>query len=654
MNFRSAPPHARRATLARRGLAACSIAIGLAAAAPGAASADLGAWKFQTAPTLQPMKVQILTSHKGTAPGDIFIAPFKDFAVMSPLVGQPGPLILDNQGRPIWSHPVPSTQEALDFQTQTLNGKPVLSWWQGPLILPPATPAGVPVAGQGAFYIYDQHYKPIAKITGQNGWTADPHEFLITSKGTAIFPVVKQVTANLSAFKNGSATGTYEDNGVQEVDLKTRKLVFQWDFAGHIPLTESQVGIPPVPGAVWDPYHINSVDDDGFGHLLISARDSWSVYKISQKTGNLIWTLGGNRSTFKPGPNADFSFQHDARFVSNNEISMFDDSCCNLPIGKPSRFARGLVLKLDTTARTSTVVSSYTHNPGLDVATQGSMQTLSTGNVFMGWGQQPLYSEYTSSGKLLYDARLPDANESYRTLRYLWTGKPLTKPSVVVHRTAGKVTLYTSWNGATDVLRYEVLAGSGKKRLTKVKTVARRGFETTIRFKSGRAKFEVKALGAKAKVLGTSALVKPTKPAAASAASGTSIGTHKLSNLGTVLVNSSGHTLYVFGKDAKNKSNCSGSCAGTWKPVIASGKLSAKSGVTSRLLGTIKRSDGKTQVVYNHHPLYTYVKDKKAGDKHGEGANQFGAHWYVLNTKGNTVKPKSGGVGNCNPLCTGY
>jgi hypothetical protein len=512
MNFRSAPARPRLARSARRGLAACSLAIGLAATAPAVASADLGAWKFQTAPTVQPMKVQVLTSNPGMAPGDIFTAPFHNFAVSTPLTGQPGTLILDSKGNPIWFRSVPAGQEALDFKTQTLNGKPVLTWWQGPLNLPPKSPAGVPVIGQGAFFVYDQHYKLITKIRGQNGWTADPHELLLTPQGTAIFPAVKEVTADLTKF-HGSATGRFEDNAIQEVDLKTGKLVFSWDMGAHVPLSQAQVAVPPL--GVWDPYHINSIDEDTTGgHLLVSARNTWGVYEISHKSGDVIWQVGGTGETIKPGANADFSWQHDAKFLPNNQISLFDDSCCNVPFGKPTRFARGLVLKIDSTAKTAAYVTSYTHNPGLDVSTQGNMQTLPNGNVFVGWGQQPVFSEYSAKGKLLYDVSMPSANESYRTVRQAWVGKPRNRPSVIVHRVGRRVTLYVSWNGATDVTRWKVLGGPSKSKLKTIKTAGRRGFETTIRFKSTRLKFEVKALSAKRKVLGTSALVKPTKPPA--------------------------------------------------------------------------------------------------------------------------------------------
>jgi len=632
---------------------ACGVALGLLAVLPGGADADLGAWRFQTAPRLQPPQVQVLTSRKGTASGLVFLDPFKDFAVTTPQVGQSGALILDNAGDPVWFRPAPSGQDIVDFQTQTYQGRPVLTWWQGGLIVPPATPAGVPEPG-AAFYVYSQHYRQLKKITAQNGFIADPHELILTRQGTAIFPAVKDVSADLSAY-GGSATGEYEDNAIQEVDLRTGRLVFQWDMASHIPLSQAEVTAPPVPGVVWDPYHINSIDLDSSGHLLVSARDTWGLYEISHATGTVIWQLGGKNSTFTLGPGADFSWQHDARFLTGDEISMFDDSCCNLPAGKPTRFARGLVLRLDVSTHTASVVRSYTHDPGLDVPTQGDMQTLPNGNVFIGWGQQPLYSEYTPAGRLLYDARLPDADESYRTLRLPWVGKPLTRPSIAVRRAGARTTVYASWNGATQVAAWEVLAGPGRHALARVRVLARHGFETAIHLKSRRGVFAVEALGARGRVLGTSAVVKATAPTA-SAASATSIGTHK-TKLGAVLATSSGHVLYLFAKDAKNRSVCSGACASVWKPVIAHGRVSAapKSGVVEKLLGTIRRSDGTTQVVYDGHPLYTNVADTAAGDMHGEGANEFGGRWYAVNAKGASVKPKkSGGVPVCNPLCGGY
>jgi predicted lipoprotein with Yx(FWY)xxD motif len=132
----------------------------------------------------------------------------------------------------------------------------------------------------------------------------------------------------------------------------------------------------------------------------------------------------------------------------------------------------------------------------------------------------------------------------------------------------------------------------------------------------------------------------------ASAAGGTSVGTHNTKR-GKVLASVHGYSLYMFQKDKKGngKSTCYGQCAKIWPPLLTSGKPSAMrgSGLNPKLLGTIRRTDGKREVTYNGWPLYLYLPDRKPGDIHGEGANQFGAPWYLLNTGGNVVKQKSGG-----------
>jgi len=112
----------------------------------------------------------------------------------------------------------------------------------------------------------------------------------------------------------------------------------------------------------------------------------------------------------------------------------------------------------------------------------------------------------------------------------------------------------------------------------------------------------------------------------------------KSTSLGAVLVNTSGRTLYVFAADRNGKSACSGVCTTYWPPVIAKGKPSAGAGIRSALLGTTKRADGKLQVTYNHHPLYTFALDRKAGDTKGQGQSDFGGSWWVVSAKGSAVK----------------
>jgi predicted lipoprotein with Yx(FWY)xxD motif len=125
----------------------------------------------------------------------------------------------------------------------------------------------------------------------------------------------------------------------------------------------------------------------------------------------------------------------------------------------------------------------------------------------------------------------------------------------------------------------------------------------------------------------------PKTPRGASA----TIGLANAQGLGSILVDSQGHTVYMFKKDTGPTSRCSGECAVDWPPVTTKGKPKVGSGVTANEVGTTSRSDGKTQVTYNGHPLYLFAGDSSAGDTNGQGISAFGARWYVLSPAGNQV-----------------
>ena len=129
------------------------------------------------------------------------------------------------------------------------------------------------------------------------------------------------------------------------------------------------------------------------------------------------------------------------------------------------------------------------------------------------------------------------------------------------------------------------------------------------------------------------------------AAGSSTIGVSNIGGLGSVLVDSQGRTVYLFEKDTGPESTCFGACATEWPPVTTSGKPSAGSGVTASMLGTTKRSDGKTQVTYNGHPLYLFEADQKPGDATGQNVDAFGAKWYVLSSAGDKVTAKGSGGG---------
>jgi predicted lipoprotein with Yx(FWY)xxD motif len=162
--------------------------------------------------------------------------------------------------------------------------------------------------------------------------------------------------------------------------------------------------------------------------------------------------------------------------------------------------------------------------------------------------------------------------------------------------------------------------------------------------------YRPKAVPAALALAGIAALVAATLvallPASSGAAqtAGAAVSTGKTS-LGTILVNSSGRTLYLFGKDRNGKSACAGQCAAFWPPLITKGKPRAMGGAKASLLGTTKRADGRTQVTYNHHPLYMFAKDTKAGQTNGENVTAFGGTWDAVSTAGNKVVKHSSSTG---------
>jgi predicted lipoprotein with Yx(FWY)xxD motif len=158
------------------------------------------------------------------------------------------------------------------------------------------------------------------------------------------------------------------------------------------------------------------------------------------------------------------------------------------------------------------------------------------------------------------------------------------------------------------------------------------------------AAIPVTALGLAAAASGAAASsATEGAPATARVASGSTVEV-RATRLGKILVNSQGHTLYLFKKDSRGKSSCTGACAKFWPPLRASGKPTAGRGVSASKLGTIKRSDGKPQVTYNGHPLYTFQQDTRAGQTNGQGLTAFGASWFTLSPAGSQISGHAAGV----------
>jgi Arylsulfotransferase (ASST) len=446
---------------------------------------DKGVDHFASRPDLKPPGVAIDISKEGASEGDVFVAPKRGKT-------QQGPMIVDSTGQLVWFDPLPGSEQAFDFRAQEYQGKPVLTWWQGRVAI---------YRGNGTGRIVDTSYKPVATVRAANGYKLDAHEFQLTPRGTALVVAYYPVPWDLSD-QGGRSDGLVEDNVVQEIDVATGQPLFEWHALGSIPFEESIRKAPKKKGQIHDPFHLNSVALDSDGNFIVSARHTSTVYKIDRATGDILWRLGGKESTFKQDEDAEFALQHDARPGPDGTLTLFDNVAEDLPAR--GRSSHGLVLRLDEADKTATTVRRYEHPEKILSTTQGSVQTLPDGHVFIGWGgMQPYFTEYDADGNALWDGRFTAPPvESYRAYRMPWSADAPGKPAVAATSKGGHTTVAVSWNGATEVASWRVTADGGTPR-----TADRTGFETKIRLPGAARSVKVDALDGSGTVLGRSGAV---------------------------------------------------------------------------------------------------------------------------------------------------
>jgi hypothetical protein len=382
------------------------------------------------------------------------------------------------------------------MQVQQYQGKPVLTWWQGRIL-----EVGF---GQGEIEIYNTSYQHVATVKAGNGYHADLHEIHLTPQGTAWSDSFDPIEMNLSS-SGGQSNGALSDSIIQEIDIKTGLVMWEWHALGHIPLSESNNPAPKY-SYPWDYVHINSISPGPNGDVLLSSRNTWTLYDVDIASGQVRWRLGGSHSSFKQGSGTRFYWQHDAEWQPDGLISVFDNGS-DPPKEKQSR---GLLLKPDTAAHTVTLVKAFT-NPSktLLASSQGNTLALPGGDWLMGYGGLPNFTEYDSSGHVLLDGTLGKNVQDFRTYLAPWTGHPTSSPSVSA-KTAGSGALQVavSWNGATDVASWKVLAGASSSSLAPVAAAPRSGFETSVKALTSGPYVQVQALDASGNVIGMSGTVK--------------------------------------------------------------------------------------------------------------------------------------------------
>ena len=445
---------------------------------------------YSTAPSLTPSTVSITTPAKpGAAQGDLFLAPYQG-------KGTAGPMIAEQNGSLVWFKPLPAGESSTNFQVQQYQGKPVLTWWQGRIL-----EVGF---GQGEDQIYNTSYQHVATVAAGNGYHADLHVIDLTPEGTAWIDEFDPIAMNLSSY-GGKSDGVLTDSVVQEIDVKTGLVMWEWHALGHIPISESNNPAPKY-SYPWDYVHINSISPGTSGDVLLSSRNTWTLYDVSIAGGGVRWRLGGKHSSFKQGAGTKFYWQHDSEWQPGGLISLFDNGS-DPPKEKQSR---GLLLRPDTSAHTVTLVKQFT-NPTktLLASSQGNTLSLPGGDWLMGYGGLPNFTEYDSSGHVLLDGTLGKEVQDFRTYLSPWSATAPGRPTALA-KAAGSasISLAVSWNGATNVASWRVLAGSSPTTLAQVTTAAKSGFQTAITASTAGPYVAVQALDGSGAVLGTSATVK--------------------------------------------------------------------------------------------------------------------------------------------------
>jgi hypothetical protein len=387
-------------------IGAVAIVVGAAVIALTAVGSALAA-----TPT-SPPPVTILTSSPFVAQGgDFFISPYGDSDTYAN-----GPEIVDAQGNVVWFKAVPAGEEASDFRVQTYEGQPVLTWWQG---------TGLGGLSSGTDYIYNDHFQQIAAVNAGNGLSADGHEFLITPWNTALILSYTTTTANLTSI-GGPADQTVINGVVQEIDIATGQVLFQWNSEDHVPFSQSEQPLPASASTPWDWFHINAVKLDTDGNLLIDARDTWTTYKVNRFNGDIIWQLGGKDSSFAlqaaPGQVLDsageiFAWQHDPQALGNDVYTFFDNESSGTPL---LPYSRAITVRLNPWDHVATLIASDNQPEGLSAPSQGNAQTTPEGNLVVGWGALPYFSEFSPSGRLVFNAQFPAGVNTYRAYQFPW------------------------------------------------------------------------------------------------------------------------------------------------------------------------------------------------------------------------------------------
>lgn len=448
---------------------------------------------FLTRPDLSPPRPRITQvgapANAETAPRFIALSP--DNVIQDGTPWQQGMMLVDRLGRVVWFADAKQGRP-FDLKLQTYNGNPALTWWEGDVITD---------YGSGKGQIADHTFNPVKTVAGANGLAMDLHELTITPSGDVLATAYEITHADLTAIK-GAKNGRVLTCHAQLIDPSTGAAKFDWNALDHVAVEESYQLIPRNPTWLYDYVHLNSLQMLSDGSLLVSARNTWTVYKVNGSTGEIIWRMGGKKSDFRVASDAQWAWQHHATMWDSTTLTLFDNSSTRGPL------TRALQLNVDESAMTVSLVRAFANPTGFYSGTFGSVQLMPNGEVFVGWGAQPYFSQFASDGSLQMHGQLPAGTRSYRAFLVDIVGAPADKPAILAKAyEAGGYVIYVSWNGATEIAGWRIDAGPNPSALKPVGSSPWTDFETSIIVASEGPSFQAVALDSNGNELGRSEVV---------------------------------------------------------------------------------------------------------------------------------------------------
>lgn len=354
--------------------------------------------------------------------------------------GKPYNVIFDNNGSPIWYMRMPD--ERRDMKVQH-NG--VLTM--------------LARDGGNHFNGFNTHYQQIKSYWAANGYGVDEHELQVLADGNYLLVALRTETLDMSRFVVGGNTAASVTEQVIQEFTPAGELIFQWRAWDHLDVRDEQQFIN-ILSSSFDFPHMNAIDIDTDGHILLSARNTSEITKINRDTGEIIWRLGGahNQFNFVNDPLNGPRNQHAIRMVATNDYTLFDNGNLHSP-----SVSRAVEYVLDTTNMTATVAWQYPNpaTPSLYSYYMGNAQRLPNGNTLIDWaiGNLPKLTEVRPDGTKAFEMNWVAQWEAYRTWRCPWQGSAL-QPYLIVEPYPDNITLIFNQFGDTNVSFYRIYGGT--------------------------------------------------------------------------------------------------------------------------------------------------------------------------------------------------